>query len=68
MPNICDEFAFSSAINSFSVVIASKFESETELADVAAVFSQIGETLNSIVAQRALKIKKCGKSNDIEVI
>ena len=29
MPNICDEFAFSSAINSFSVVIASKFESET---------------------------------------
>lgn len=65
MPNICDEFAFSSAINSFSVVIASKFESETEL---AAVFSQIGETLNSIVAQRALKIEKCGKSNDIEVI
>lgn len=65
MLNICDEFAFSSAINSFSVVIASKFESETEL---AAVFSQIGETLNSIVAQRALKIEKCGKSNDIEVI
>ena len=65
MPNICDEFAFSSAINSFSVVIASKFESETEL---AAVFSQIGETLTSIVAQRALKIEKCGKSNDMEVI
>lgn len=68
MPNICDGFAFSSAISSFSVVIASKFESETKLAAVAAVFSQIGETLNSIVAQRALKIEKCGKSNDIEVI
>ena len=49
----CDPLALTTAINTLAVVLAAPL-SDNELAMLAAVFTQLGDTLETIAAQREL--------------
>ncbi|WP_312280405.1 DUF6774 domain-containing protein [Oscillibacter sp.] len=55
--NCSDPLALTTAINSLAVCMAGSLDND-ELAFCAAVLTQLGDTLNTIAAQRAL----CGSS------
>jgi len=47
----CDPLALTTAINSLAVAVASQLN-DNELNMVSAIFNQLGETLETIAAQR----------------
>lgn len=49
----CDPLALTTAINSLAVAIAAQL-SNNELNMVSAIFNQLGETLETIAAQREM--------------
>lgn len=49
----CDPLALTTAINSLAVAVACQLN-DNELAIVAAIFNQLGDTLETIAAQRAI--------------
>ena len=51
-PN-CDPLALTTAVNSLAVAIASRLNDE-ELGLVGAILTQLGDTLETIAAQRAI--------------
>ncbi|WP_294856103.1 DUF6774 domain-containing protein [uncultured Oscillibacter sp.] len=55
--NCCDPLPLTTTINSLAVCMAGSLNDD-ELAFCAAVLTQLGDTLNTIAAQRAL----CGSS------
>ena len=48
----CDPLAFTSAVNTLAAAIAAQLN-DNDLALVAAVLTQLGDTLETIAAQRA---------------
>ena len=48
----CDPLALTTAINSLAVAVAAQLN-DNELDMVAAIFNQLGDTLETIAAQRA---------------
>lgn len=55
--NCCDPLALTTAVNTLAVTISKSLDDD-ELAFCAAVLTQLGDTLGTIAAQRAL----CGDS------
>ena len=53
----CDPAALTTAVNTLAVALAARLEDEN-LALTAALLTQLGDTLNTIVAQRS----RCGGS------
>ena len=50
-----DVLALTTAVNTLAVAIACRIENDAELALLAGMLVQLGDTLNSIIAQRALQ-------------
>lgn len=50
--NFRRELEFTTAINTLSNFVASQFKNANELSTVASVFSQMGDTLETIVSMR----------------
>ena len=50
--NNCDPLALTTAVNTLAVAIAARLD-DAELDLVAAIFGQLGDTLETIAAQRA---------------
>lgn len=48
----CDPLALTTAVNSLAVAVAAQLN-DNELGMVATIFSQLGDTLETIAAQRA---------------
>ncbi len=51
---LCDEFKLGVAVSSLSALIASKFDNNDELALIAALLTQTGDNLASIIVRRDL--------------
>lgn len=54
MKNFCRDIEFSTAVNTLATAIAAKFDNIDELSAVAAIFVQIGDTMEAIAANREL--------------
>ena len=50
----CDPLALTTALNTLAAAIAGRIPNDAELGLLAAVLTQLGDTLGTIAAQRAL--------------
>ena len=48
----CDPLALTTAVNTLAVAIAGRLPDDRDLALAAAIFTQLGDTLETIAAQR----------------
>lgn len=64
MKNFCRDIEFSTAVNTVATAIAAKFDNVDELSAVAAIFVQIGDTMEAIAANRILCENKKNKKSD----
>lgn len=63
MKNFCRDIEFSTAVNTLATAIAAKFDNVEELSAVAAIFVQIGDTMEAIAANRILCEKQKNKKS-----
>ena len=50
----CDPLALTTAINTLAVAVANRIPNDAELSLLAVALTQLGDTLGTIAAQRAL--------------